>query len=71
MILSKDQIKIVKSIALYAIGLIGFLPLFRYLFGKPFDLGDTLISVAGILAGGLIIGIILIIGSSSPSKKDK
>ena len=45
----KDQIRIAKATALYAAGLIVILPLFRFLFGTPFNWKDTLISAAGVL----------------------
>ena len=69
--LSTEQKKIAKSIVFYAIGVIITLPLFRFLFGKPFIWSDVLISTGGILLGSIIVGLLLIFGSSDPSKKDK
>ena len=47
------------------------IPIFRFLFGKPFIWSDILISSGGILAGSVIVGLLFIFGSSVPSKKDK
>ena len=69
--LSTEQKKIAKSIVFYAIGVIITLPLFRFFFGKPFIWRDVLISTGGILLGSIIVGLLLIFGSSAPSKKDK
>lgn len=66
----KDQIRIAKATALYAAGLIVILPLFRFLFGTPFNWKDALISAAVVLLGSVLIGVLMIIGSSSPSKKE-
>ena len=69
--LSTEQKKIAKSIVFYAIGVIVIVPIFRFLFGKPFIWSDILISSGGILAGSVIVGLLLIFGSSVHSKKDK
>ena len=69
--LSTEQKKIAKSIVFYAIGVIITLPLFIFLFGKPFIWSDVLISTGGILLGSIIVGLLLIFGSSAPSKQDK
>ena len=66
--LSKDQIRIAKSTTLYAGGIIVLLPLVRHLMGTPFCLGDALVSAGAIILGALIIGVLLIIGSSKPSR---
>ena len=58
--LSTEQIKIAKSIVFYAIGVIVIVPIFRFLFGKPFIWSDILISSGGILAGSIIVGLLLI-----------
>ena len=66
--LSKDQIRIAKSTTLYAVGIIVLLPLVRRLMGTPFCWGDALVSAGAIILGALIIGVLLIIGSSKPSE---
>ena len=66
--LSKDQIRIAKSTTLYAVGIIVLLPLVRHLMGTPFCWGDALVSAGAIILGALIIGVLLIIGSSKPSR---
>lgn len=68
--LSTEQKKIAKSIVFYAIGVMITIPIFRFLFGKPFSWSDILISTGGALAGSIIVGLLLIFGSSVPSKKD-
>ena len=69
--LSTEQKKIAKSIVFYAIGVMVTIPIFRFLFGKPFSWSDILISIGGTLSGSIIVGLLLIFGSSVPSKKDK
>ena len=68
--LSTEQKKIAKSVILYAIGVTVTIPIFRLLFGKPFSWSDILISIGGTLTGSIIVGLLLIFGSSVPSKKD-
>ena len=68
--LSTEQKKIAKSVLLYAIGVTVTIPIFRLLFGKPFSWSDILISTGGILTGSIIVGLLLIFGSSVPSKND-
>ena len=68
MILSNDQIRIAKSTTLYAVGIIVLLPLVRHLVGTPFCWGDAFVSAGAIILGALIIGVLLIIGSSKPSR---
>ena len=68
--LSTEQKKIAKSIVFYAIGVMITIPIFRFLFGKPFSWSDILISIGGTLTGSIIVGLLLIFGSSVPSKKD-
>ena len=68
--LSTEQKKIAKSVILYAIGVTVTIPIFRLLFGKPFSWSDILISTGGTLTGSIIVGLLLILGSSVPSKKD-
>ncbi len=69
--LSKDQIRIAKSTTLYAVAIIVLLPIIRHLMGTPFCWGDALISAAAVLLGSVLIGALMIIGSTSPSKKEK
>ena len=66
--LSKDQIRIAKSTTLYAVAIIVLLPLVRRLMGTPFCWADTFVSAGAIILGALIIGMLLIIGSSKPSQ---
>ena len=66
--LSKDQIRIAKSTTLYAVAIIVLLPIVRHLMGTPFCRGDALVSAVAIILGALIIGVLLIIGSSKPSR---
>ena len=66
--LSKDQIRIAKSTTLYAVAIIVLLPIVRHLMGTPFCWGDALVSAGAIILGALIIGVLLIIGSSKPSR---
>lgn len=68
--LSTEQKKIAKSVILYAIVVTVTIPIFRFLFGKPFSWSDILISIGGTLTGSIIVGLLLIFGSSVPSKKD-
>ncbi len=68
--LSTEQKKIAKSVILYAIGVTVTIHIFRLLFGKPFSWSDILISTGGTLTGSIIVGLLLILGSSVPSKKD-
>lgn len=68
--LSTEQKKIAKYVILYAIGVMVTIPIFRFLFGKPFSWSDILISTGGTLTGSIIVGLLLIFGSSVPSKKD-
>ena len=68
--LTKEQVKIAKSVVFYAIGVIVTIPIFRFLFGKPFNWSEILISIGGTLTGSIIVGLILLFGSSVPSKKD-
>ena len=69
--LSTEQKKIAKSIVFYAIGVIVAVPAFRLLLGKPLIWNHVLISTGGILLGSMIVGLLLIFGSSVPSEKDK
>ena len=66
--LSKDQIRIAKSTTLYAVAIIVLLPIVRHLLGTKFCWGDALVSAGGIILGALIIGVLIIIGSSKPSR---
>ena len=66
--LSKDQIRIAKSTTLYAVAIIVLLPLVRRLMGTPFCWADAFVSAGAIIIGALIIGMLLIIGSSKPSQ---
>lgn len=65
--LSKDQIRIAKSTTLYAVSIIVLLPIVRHLMGTPFCWGDALVSAGAIVLGAIVIGILLIFGSSKPS----
>ena len=47
------------------------IPIFSFLFGKPFSWSDILISIGGALTGSIIVGVLLIFGSSVPSEKDE
>ena len=58
--LSTEQKKIAKSIVFYAIGVMVTIPIFRFLFGKPFSWSDILISIGGTLSGSIIVGLLLI-----------
>ncbi|MDY4481192.1 MAG: hypothetical protein SPE21_03280 [Candidatus Cryptobacteroides sp.] len=69
--LSTEQKKIAKSIVFYAIGVMLTIPIFSFLFGKPFSWSEILISIGGALTGSIIVGVLLIFGSSVPSEKDK
>ena len=42
--------------------------LFAILMGTPFCWGDALVSAGAIILGAMIIGVLLIIGSSKPSR---
>lgn len=64
--LSKDQIRIAKSTTLYVVAIIVLLPIVRYLLGTPFCWGDALVSAGAIILGAIVIGILLILGSSAP-----
>ena len=66
--LSKDQIRIAKSTTLYAVAIIVLLPLVRRLMGTPFCRADAFVSAGAIILGALVIGMLLIIGSSKPSQ---
>ncbi len=68
--LSTEQKKIAKSIVFYAIGVIITVPVVRFLFGKPFIWSDIIISSGGMLLGSIIVGLLLIFGSSVPHKKN-
>lgn len=69
--LSKDQIRIAKSTTLYAVSIIVLLPIVRHLMGTPFCWGDALVSAGAIVLGAIVIGILLIFGSSKPSQNNK
>lgn len=69
--LSKDQIQIAKSTTLYAVSIIVLLPMVRHLMGTPFCWGDALVSAGTIVLGAIVIGILLIFGSSKPSQNNK
>ena len=66
--LSKDQIRIAKSTTLYAVAIIVLLPIVRHLMGAPFCWGDMLVSAGAIVLGAIVICVLLILGSSKPSK---
>ena len=69
--LSKDQIRIAKSTTLYAVSIIVLLPIVRHLMGTPFCWGDALVSAGAIVLVAIVIGILLIFGSSKPSQNNK
>ena len=69
--LSKNQIRIAKSTTLYAVSIIALLPIVRHLMGTPFCWGDVLVSAGAIVLGAIVIGILLIFGSSKPSQNNK
>ncbi len=68
--LSKEQIRIARSTTLYAMAIIVLLPIVRHLMGTPFCWGDALVSAGAIVLGAIIIGMLLILGSSKPSNKE-
>ena len=69
--LSKDQIRIIKSLAIYVGTIIVFYPLTLFLFDKPLT-WDEFFLFAGIIIGlGVLLGLFFTIGSKVPRKEDK
>ena len=69
--LSKDQIRIIKSVAIYVGTTIVFYPLAMLLFDKPMTWNDFFL-FAGITIGlGVLLGLFLTIGSIVPRKEDQ
>ena len=69
--LSKDQIRIIKSVAIYVATTIVFYPLAMLLFDKPMTWNDFFL-FAGIIIGlGVLLGLFLTIGSKVPRKEDQ
>ena len=66
--LSKDQIRIAKSTTLYAVAIVVLLPIVRHLMETPFCWGDALVCAGAIVLGAIIICVLLISGSSKPSR---
>ena len=66
--LSPDQSRIAKSTTLYAVAITVLLPIVRHLMGAPFCWGDMLVSAGAIVLGAIVICVLLILGSSKPSK---
>ena len=69
--LSKDQIRIIKSEAIYVCTFIVFYPLAMLLFGKPMSWSDFFLFAGIIIVVGIILGVFLTIGSKVPTKEDK
>ena len=69
--LSKDQIRIIKSVAIYVGTTIVFYPLAMLLFDKPMTWNDYFL-FAGIIIGlGVLLGLFFTIGSKVPRKEDQ
>ena len=69
--LSKDQIRIIKSVAIYVATTIVFYPLAKLLFDKSMTWNDFFL-FAGIIIGlGVLLGLFLTIGSKVPRKEDQ
>ncbi len=69
--LGKDQIRIIKSVAISVGTLIVFYPLAMLLFNKSMTWNDFFL-FAGIMIGlGVLLGLYFTIGSKVPRKEDK
>jgi hypothetical protein len=69
--LGKDQIRIIKSVAISVGTLLVFYPLAMLLFNKSMTWNDFFL-FAGIMIGlGVLLGLYFTIGSKVPRKKDK
>lgn len=69
--LSKEQIRIIKSMAIYVGTMIVFYPLAMFLFDKPMTWNDFFL-FAGIIIGlGVLLGLFFTIGSKVPRKEDQ
>ncbi len=69
--LGKDQIRIIKSVAISVGTLLVFYPLAMLLFNKSMTWNDFFL-FAGIMIGlGVLLGLYFTIGSKVPRKEDK
>jgi hypothetical protein len=69
--LSKDQIRIIKSVAISVGTLLVFYPLAMLLFNKSMTWNDFFL-FAGIMIGlGVLLGLYFTIGSKVPRKEDQ
>lgn len=69
--LSKDQIRITKSVAISVGTLVVFYPLAMLLFDKSMTRNDFFL-FAGIIIGlGVLLGLFFTIGSKVPTREDK
>ncbi len=68
--LSKDQIRIIKSEAIFVCALIVVHPLTLLLFGKQMSWNDFFLFAGATIVVGLLVGIIITVGANVPTKKD-
>lgn len=68
---SKDQIRIIKSMAIYVGTLIVFYPLAMLLFDKPMTWNEFFLFAEIIIGLGVFLGLFYSIGSRVPRKEDK
>lgn len=69
--LGKDQIRIIKSVAISVGTLVVFYPLAMLLFDKSMTRNDFFL-FAGIIIGlGVLLGLFFTIGSKVPTREDK
>lgn len=71
MMLSKDQIRIIKSEAISVCTFIVFYPLAMLLFGKQLSWSDFFLFAGIMIVVGVILGVFLTIGSKVPTEEDK
>ena len=69
--LSKDQIRIIKSEAIYVCTIIIFYPLAMLLLGKQMSWSDFFIFAGIMIVIGILLGLFFTFGSKVPTKEDK
>ena len=69
--LSNDQIRIIKSEAISVCTFIVFYPLAMLLFGKPMSWSDFFLFAGIMIVIGVLLGLLLTIGSKVPTKEDQ
>ena len=69
--LSKDQIRIIKSEAIFVLTFVVCYPLAMLLFGRQLSWSDFFRFAGIMIAVGILLAVFLVVGSKVPTKRDK